>query len=98
MQVPLVEDQDAVGEFGSDGSDEPFGGTVCPRTTRTNPHHLDAHIGQDGIERCCELSGPISYQEPKLGEVIAEVHHQVVDLLGGPTAVRIRGRAQQVHG
>ena len=46
-QVPLVEDQHAVGEFGSEGSDEPFGKTVRPRTPRRNPDHLDAHIRED---------------------------------------------------
>jgi hypothetical protein len=30
-QVPLVEDQHAVGEFGSDRAYEAFGKTVCPR-------------------------------------------------------------------
>ena len=30
-QVPLVDDQHAVGEFGSEGADEPFGKTVRPR-------------------------------------------------------------------
>jgi hypothetical protein len=49
-QVPLTEDQHAVGECGSKGADEPFGETVCPRTLRWNPDHLDAHIGEDGIE------------------------------------------------
>jgi hypothetical protein len=49
-QVLLVEDQHAVGEFGSDGSDEPFGEAARPRTPRRNPDHLDAHIGEDGIE------------------------------------------------
>jgi hypothetical protein len=39
-----------------------------------------------------------SQGEPDLGEVIAEIHHQVADLLGGPRAVRVRGHAQQVHG
>jgi hypothetical protein len=29
--VPLTEDQRAVGEFGSEGSHEPFGETVGPR-------------------------------------------------------------------
>jgi hypothetical protein len=49
-QVPLVEDQHAVGEFGSDRAYEPFGKTVRPRATWRNPDHTDAHIGQDGIE------------------------------------------------
>jgi hypothetical protein len=48
-QVPLIEDQHAVGEFGSKGANEPLGETVHPRTPRRNPDHLDAHIGQDGI-------------------------------------------------
>jgi len=30
-QVPLIEDQHAVGEFGSDSAHEPFGETVGPR-------------------------------------------------------------------
>ena len=30
MQVPLTEDQHAVGEFGSDRADEPFGETIRP--------------------------------------------------------------------
>lgn len=30
-QVPLTKDQYAVGEFGSDRADEPFGETVRPR-------------------------------------------------------------------
>ena len=97
-QVPLTEDQHAVGEFGSDRAEEPFGETVRPRATRRNPDHADAHIGQDRIKRCCELAGPVADEEPELGEVIVEVHHEVADLLGGPSAVGVGGRAEQVHG
>jgi hypothetical protein len=32
-QVPLVEDQHTVSEFGSQGAHEPFGKTVRPRAT-----------------------------------------------------------------
>jgi hypothetical protein len=56
-QVPLTEDQRAVGEFGSEGALEPFGETVRPRATRWNPDHADAHIGQDRVEQHCELAG-----------------------------------------
>jgi hypothetical protein len=59
-QMPLTEDQHEVGEFGSDGADEPFGETVRLRAPGRNPDHLEAHIGQDGIERRRELAGPIS--------------------------------------
>jgi hypothetical protein len=62
-QVPLIEDQHAVGEFGSDRTHEPFGETVRPRATWRNPDRLDAHIGEDSIERCCELAGSIADEE-----------------------------------
>ena len=55
-----------------------------PAGNAEEPDHLDAHIGQDGIKGCCELSGPVADEELELGEVIAEVHRQVADLLGGP--------------
>jgi hypothetical protein len=35
-QVPLTEDQHAVGEFGSDSADAPLGETVRPWATRRN--------------------------------------------------------------
>jgi hypothetical protein len=50
MQVPLIEDQYAVGEFGSDSAHESFGETVRPRATRRDPDHADTHIGQDGVK------------------------------------------------
>jgi hypothetical protein len=49
-QVALIADQHAIGEFGSNRMHEPFGETVRPRTTRRNPDHTDAHIGEDRIE------------------------------------------------
>ena len=65
-QVSLAEDQHAVGEFGSDGADEPFGETVRAWATGRNPDRLDAHIGQDSIERRGELADPIADEEPEL--------------------------------
>jgi hypothetical protein len=49
-QVPLAEDQHAVGEFGSQGADESFGETVRPWATRTNLDHLDARMGEHSVE------------------------------------------------
>src|SRR3954463_4352798 len=85
-QVSLAEDQHAVGEFGSQGADEPFGETVRPRTPRWNSDHLDAHIGEDSVERCGELSSPVADEEPELCDAITQIHHQVADLLGSPSA------------
>jgi hypothetical protein len=41
-QVPLVDDQHAVGEFGSDCAHESFGKTVRPRAMWWNPDHADS--------------------------------------------------------
>ncbi len=49
-QVALVDNQHAVGEFGSEGADEPFCEAVRARAPRRNPDHLDVHIGQDRVE------------------------------------------------
>jgi hypothetical protein len=48
-RVPLAHDQYAVGELGSQGADEAFAKTVHLRATKRNSDHLDAHLGQDGI-------------------------------------------------
>ncbi len=94
-QVPLTEDQHTVGQFGSEGADEPFGETVRPRATRRNPDHLDAHIGEDGVEGCGELAGPVANEDPKLGDATAQIHDEIADLLGGPSAIGVCGRAQR---
>ena len=59
--------------------------------------HLDARIGQDGVERGRELSGPIADEEPEPPDAIAEVHQEVAGLLGGPGPVRVPGHPQDVQ-
>jgi hypothetical protein len=41
VQVPLAEDQDVVGEFGSDGQDESLCEAVHPRTAWWDLHSVD---------------------------------------------------------
>ena len=91
MQVPLTEDQHAVGEFGSDGADEPFGETVPLRAAWRNSDYLYAHIGKDGVEGCGELASPVANEDPELGHAIAQIHHEVADLLGSPPAIGAGG-------
>jgi hypothetical protein len=50
---------------------------------------VDAHIGQDSIERCGELAGPVSDKELELSDAIAKIHDQVAELLGGSAAVGV---------
>ena len=76
-QVPLTEDQYPVGDLGPDGQHEAFGEAVRPRAPRRDLDHFDSRIGQHGVERCRELSGPIADQEPEPGDVFAEVHDEV---------------------
>jgi hypothetical protein len=59
---------------------------------------VDAHIGEDGVEGCGELAASVADEDPELGDVVVEVHHEVADLLGGSSAVGVGGRAEQVHG
>src|SRR5262249_28871298 len=96
-RVPLTEDQYPVSEFGSDRAYEPFGEAIRLRTTRRNPNYADADISEDRVERRGELTGPISDEEPELTDAIIKIHHQIADLLRRPPAIRVRGRAQQVH-
>jgi hypothetical protein len=92
--VPLAEDQHPVGEFGSDGQHDAFGEAVRPRATRRDLDHLNARIRQHRIERGRELTGPIADQELEPGNTLAEVHHEVAGLLGGPGSVGMAGHPQ----
>src|SRR5262245_22751295 len=66
-QVPFTEDQDAVGEFGSDGQDESFGKAVRARTLRRDLDGVDPGAGQDAVEGGGELAGAVAEEEPKCG-------------------------------
>ena len=85
--MPLAEDQHAVGEFGLNGQHEAFGEAVRPRATRLDLDHLDPRIREHCVERGRELSCAVADEEPEPGNVVAEVHHEVAGLLGGPGPV-----------
>jgi hypothetical protein len=95
-QMPLAQDQHAVGELGSHGANEPFGVTVRPGAPRRDLHGRDVDVSQDGSERGRELACPVADDKPELVDLITEVHHEVADLLRGPPAVRIGRRAEDV--
>ena len=62
-QVTPAEDEHAVGEFGSDGADEPFRVAVRLRAPRRNLHDFDSGVGEDGVERGGELAGAVTHQD-----------------------------------
>ena len=68
-----------------------------PAYNRRNADHADAHVGEDSVEGRGELTGPISDKEPELRDSITKIHQQIADLLRSPPAIRVCGRAQQVH-
>jgi hypothetical protein len=95
-QVPLTEDQHAVGELGPDGQHEPFGEAVRPRTPRRNLHSVDPRAGQHTVEAGGELAGPVADQEPERRGAVIQIHQQIPGLLGGPRSGRMAGRSQDV--
>ncbi len=97
MRVPLAEDQDSVGEFGSGGQHEAFGVAVRPWTVRRDLHGVDPRAGQGGVERRGELGGAVSDEEAELLGVVVEVQQQVAGLLRGPGSGRVAGRSEDVH-
>jgi hypothetical protein len=97
VEEPFAEDQHTVGELGSDRQYEAFGEAVRPRATGWDLDDLDAHIGQNRVERGRKLSGAIADEELEPRDVFAEVHHEVAGLLGGPGPVGVRGDAQDVE-
>jgi hypothetical protein len=83
-QVPLAEDQDAVGEFGSGREYDSFGEAVRSRASRWDLHGVDARTGQGSVERRGELAGPVADEEAECGGSVVEVRQEVPGLLGGP--------------
>ena len=69
-QVSFAEDQDAVGELGSNGQDEAFGEAVRSRTSRRDLHGVNPGPAQDGVERGGELTGSVADQEPNGGGMV----------------------------
>jgi hypothetical protein len=61
-QVTSADDEHAVGEFGSDGADEPFRVAVRLRAPRWDFHDSDASVGQNGVERGGELACAVPHQ------------------------------------
>lgn len=64
-QMLLAEDQHGVSLSSARRVRRNLSENSSPRTTRGNPDHLDAHVGENSMERRGELTGPISDQIPE---------------------------------
>jgi hypothetical protein len=92
-QLPLAEDQDAVGEFGSGRKYESFGEAVRSRASRWDLHGVDARTGQGSVERRGELTGPVADEEAECGGSVVEVRQEVPGLLGGPRSGEVMAQS-----
>ena len=72
-QVPRADDQYPVGYLCPDGEHEALREGVRPGAARRDLHYFDAGCGQDRVERCGELPGPVTDQEPEPRGAVAEV-------------------------
>ena len=50
-EVPVAEDQQAVGQLDADGQHEAFGEAVRPRAPRRDLDHLDTRVRHNGVEQ-----------------------------------------------
>jgi hypothetical protein len=90
-QVAFAEDEHPVGDLGPGGGHEPFGIGVRARTPGRNLDGFDAGAGQDRVKGRGELPSTVADEESEVRGVVAEVHQQVADLLGGPRPARVGG-------
>ena len=96
-QVPLTEDQHPVGDLGPGREHEPLRVGVRQGTPRLDLHDGHAGVGEDRVEGRGELPTPISDQDLKVVDAVAEVKQEVAGLLGGPRPVGIGGDPEDVH-
>jgi hypothetical protein len=66
-QVPLAEDQYAVGDLDPYGTDESLRVCIRSRSPGWDLDRGDAGVGEDAVERGAELCGAVPDQEPELG-------------------------------
>jgi hypothetical protein len=95
--VLLVDDQDAVEEFATDGADEAFGDRVGPRCPHRSLDDPDVDGGEDRVEGGGELGVAVADQEPEASTGVVEVHAEVAGLLGQPGAGGVGGDAEDVY-
>jgi hypothetical protein len=63
-QMPFAEDQHPVCDLGPGGEHGPFRVAVRSRAPGRDFRDRDTSPGQDRVERCGELPGPVADQEP----------------------------------
>src|SRR5271166_2662520 len=93
-QMVLIPGQDAVEELAPASADPAFGYRVHARRLHVAEHDPDPGISEDRVEWCGEVRAAVADHELDLVCVLAEVHHQVPGLLGGPFSGWMQGDSE----
>ena len=84
LQVGLAPYEGAVQEFAAASADPAFGDGVHPGRLDVAEHAPDPGVGEDGVECGGEVGSAVADHELDPVGLVADVHDQVVGLLGGP--------------
>ncbi len=96
-EVPFAEDQHPVGQLGAGSQHEPLRVSVRAGAPGRDLHHLDAGVGEHGIEGGGELTGPVTDQVREPRRTVTKVVEKIPGLLGGPRPVGVGGDPEDVQ-
>jgi hypothetical protein len=94
QKVGLVQDEGAVEQLGSAGSDPPFHDRIHPRYADPGHDRCDAAVGENGIESGGVLAVPVPNQISHGGVGVLQVHDQIPGHLGDPGCGGMSGCAE----
>ena len=95
--VALAQDQDVVGDFASNGADDPLAVGVHPGRLRRALDHAQVVGLEDGVERLAVLAVAVTEKEAQGLRPVSEVGGEVPGLLRGPCLCRVCGDAGDVQ-
>ena len=93
-EMALIPDQGAVQELAPASADPAFGYRVHPGRPDVAEHGPDPGIGEDRAERSRVVGAAVADHELDPVRLLAQVHHQVAGLLGGPLPGRVQGDSE----
>src|ERR1039457_2095868 len=90
----LIPDEGPVEKLAPASADPAFSDRVHPRRPDIAKHGPDPRIGENGVERGGEVRAAVADHELDPVHLLAEVHHQVPGLLGGPLPRWMQGDSE----
>jgi hypothetical protein len=93
-EMALIPDEGAVQEHAPASPDPAFGDRVHPGRPDVAEHGPDPGTGEDRVERGRLVRAAVADHELDPVCLLAEVHHQVASLLGGPLPGGVQGDSE----